>query len=221
MFQDGTRTLSWSIATLISLILAGCGGDSASNATGGEPQTTEQVASQEHTRPDKQYRQREPSTPQTSRPEVQIEDPILSEPLPVPVPAGEGPEPDLVEEDPVPKDQGRREGDAAGDDSTEVADPEPKAEQPDPVVARPTLHWEGPLTREDGSKLYPGEISGYRIYYRLRHQDDFRSLTLEGPDADSLPLDDFEPGAWEFAVSTLDTNGLESRRSEPVPVDLI
>ncbi|WP_417546880.1 fibronectin type III domain-containing protein [Marinobacter segnicrescens] len=97
----------------------------------------------------------------------------------------------------------------------------PETDSSGPVAERPVLHWDSPLTREDGSKLYPGEISGYRIYYRLRHEDGFRALKLEGPDAHSLALDHFNPGAYEFAVSTLDINGMESRRSEPVTVDLI
>lgn len=92
----------------------------------------------------------------------------------------------------------------------------------DPIfIERPTLQWDSPLTREDGSKLYPGEISGYKVYFRLRHQERFQTIVLEGPDANRLKLDDFDIGAYEFAVSTLDSAGLESRRSAPVPIDLI
>jgi hypothetical protein len=44
---------------------------------------------------------------------------------------------------------------------------------------------------------------------------------MEGPDAQSLAPNHFKPGAYEFALSTLDINDMESRRSEPVTVDLI
>lgn len=90
-----------------------------------------------------------------------------------------------------------------------------------PVPERPTLLWESPLTREDGTGLSPGEISGYKVYYRQRHEQSFKSLTLDGPETTQLKLDNFSQGAYEFSVSALDYNGLESRRTEAIPVDLI
>lgn len=86
---------------------------------------------------------------------------------------------------------------------------------------RPTLSWTPPATREDGSRLAVGEIRGYRLYFRLRHQDRFESITLDGPDATRFSLASLPPGAYEFTVTTLDQAGLESRRSEPVSIDLI
>lgn len=85
----------------------------------------------------------------------------------------------------------------------------------------PTLRWEAPLTREDGSRLYASDISGYRIYYRLRHEDRFEFIPLPGDAETEYPLDNFPPGAYEFSITTLDDNGLESRNSEAVVVDLI
>lgn len=93
--------------------------------------------------------------------------------------------------------------------------------QPQESIAPPTLHWEAPLTREDGSRLYASDISGYRIYYRLRHRDSYETISLSG-DADTrFPLEDFPPGAYEFSITALDDSGLESRRSDAVTVDLI
>ncbi|MDL0432431.1 fibronectin type III domain-containing protein [Marinobacter sp. TBZ242] len=91
----------------------------------------------------------------------------------------------------------------------------------DSLATPPTLRWEAPLTREDGSRLYSSDISGYRIYYRLRHEDDFDVIPLPGSAATEYPLEDFPPGAYEFSITTLDDNGLESRRSDAVVVDLI
>lgn len=90
-----------------------------------------------------------------------------------------------------------------------------------PLIPRPTLSWIPPATREDGSRLAVGEIRGYRLYFRLRHQDRFDALTLEGPDATRFSLAALPPGAYEFSVTTVDQAGLESRRSEPVVIDLI
>lgn len=85
----------------------------------------------------------------------------------------------------------------------------------------PTLRWEAPLTREDGSRLYSSDISGYRIYYRLRHQSEFEMIRLPGDADTQYPLEEFPPGAYEFSITTLDDKGLESRRSDTVTVDLI
>ena len=83
------------------------------------------------------------------------------------------------------------------------------------------LNWTAPLTREDGSSLKPGEIAEFRVYYRLRHQESFRVIRIESPSTTRLSLAEMTPGAYEFAITTVDIEGLESRRSAPVTVDLI
>lgn len=105
--------------------------------------------------------------------------------------------------------------------------------QPQPVVADntvpparavpdiPELSWSPPSTREDGSHLYPGEIQGYRLYYRLRYRTTFQVISLNGADKTHFTLDQFSPGAYEFSVTTIDNEGLESRRSSVVSVDVI
>lgn len=84
-----------------------------------------------------------------------------------------------------------------------------------------TLRWDAPLTREDGSRLYASDISGYRIYYRLRHRDSFEVISLSGDEDTRYQLEDFPPGAYEFSITALDDSGLESKRSDAVTVDLI
>lgn len=83
------------------------------------------------------------------------------------------------------------------------------------------LQWNAPATRADGSKLYAGEIRGYRIYYKLRHRDAYSTINIEGASSTSYPLDGFTPGVYDFSVSTLDTEGLESQRSQVVSVNII
>lgn len=94
----------------------------------------------------------------------------------------------------------------------------PSGQRSDQASERPILHWEAPVAREDRSRLYPHEIHGYRVYYRLRHQEEFRSKVVK---VNKLPLKPFDMGAYEFAVSTIDQKGRESRRSEPVSVNLL
>lgn len=83
------------------------------------------------------------------------------------------------------------------------------------------LSWSAPQTREDGSALKPGQIAGFRIYYRLRHEDRFNVIPVNNPQRTSQTLTDLPPGAYEFAITTVDAEGLESRRSPAVMVDLI
>lgn len=82
------------------------------------------------------------------------------------------------------------------------------------------LSWQPPLTREDGSSLYPGEIQGYRIYFKKAHHSQFQSIPLKDASKTTLVLDGFSPGVYHFSISTIDTNGLESRRSTMVRVNV-
>lgn len=238
--QEERKRLSWSLMVALSLAIAGCGGESDQSGTANAASNQSDTASQDTrtpqpatptssgpeqtTTPDEPEKsvaeEEESPPPQIAQPGEVIENPIFADPIPVPIPEGERPNPDTSD-----GNTGKSKDKPADRDEPEVAkpepEPEPKPEEPEPVAERPTLQWDSPLTRVDGSKLYPGEISGYRVYYRLRHQEEFESLVIDGPDTDSLTLDDFEPGAYEFAVSTLDVDGLESRRSDPVAVDLI
>mgnify|MGYP001627852312 CR=1 FL=1 len=237
--RDERRIVSWSLMAALSLVLAGCGGDSGTSSAATPQGTGAQTANQQERTPepptsqtpekqhqagtgqqDKAVADEGNAPPQIAQPGVVIENPIYAEPIAVPVPEGEGKKRGSDQAD---GDNRQPRDKPADDNEPEVAKPkpEPEPEEPDPVAQRPTLQWDSPLTREDGSKLYPGEISGYRVYYRLRHKKEFASVVVDGPGEQSLTLDDFRPGAYEFAVSTLDVNGMESRRSDPISVDLI
>lgn len=94
-------------------------------------------------------------------------------------------------------------------------------ERQEPSIAPARLIWRAPMTREDGSSLYPGEIRGYRVYFKLNHQADYQVMAVTDPLSTSLALDSFTPGVYQFAISTVDVNGLESRRSETIRVNVI
>jgi hypothetical protein len=93
--------------------------------------------------------------------------------------------------------------------------------QPMSASDRPTLRWEAPATREDGSRLYISDIKEYRIYYRLRHQETFKAIPLPVDKGTAFTLTRFKPGAYEFSVTAVDDQGRESRRSDGVAVNLI
>lgn len=83
-----------------------------------------------------------------------------------------------------------------------------------------TLDWDAPLTRVDGSKLYPGEIQGYRVYYRRPDESDFRVHTIDEANTTQWQPNTLPTGDYLFAVSTVDTTGLESARSETLRVTI-
>src|SRR5690554_6242075 len=55
------------------------------------------------------------------------------------------------------------------------------------------LTWSAPLTREDGSSLALGQIAGFRIYYRLRHQETYSVIAISNPTTNHYPLERLPP----------------------------
>lgn len=224
----------WPLMLAASLILAGCNNESTTSTLGSASAANEEEQTSQDTRAPAKGAGNPARTPEQEAliegdgseapreqdPDLIVEDPIFADPIPVPVP--DDAEPEVADEDPVEQEPAGKKptGEKPADDPV-TAEPEPEDREPEPVADRPTLQWDSPMTREDGSKLFPGEISGYRVYFRLRHQDKFQVMAVDGPDSNSLQLNDFDSGAYEFAISTVDSDGLESRRSEAVPVDLI
>ncbi len=193
----------WLPLILLTLVLTGCGGESSlSDNSTNDPRG--QQASQTNGAGNRYTEVGEPG-----------EDPLQSQ-LVDANPTAEA-TPESAVENPIFADPIRVSEDA----DPNIRDPEITDPEPDPVADRPVLQWDSPMTRVDGSKLFPGEISGYRVYYRLRHQDDYQSLVVDGPGSTRLELDEFRSGAYEFSVTAIDNDGLESRHSEPVPVDII
>ena len=96
-----------------------------------------------------------------------------------------------------------------------------KDQQKEKAYHRPTIRWNAPAGREDGSRLYASDIKEYRIYYRLRHKEKYKAISLSASQKTSYTLSNFPPGAYAFSVTVVDVNGRESRRSDQVFVNLI
>lgn len=84
-----------------------------------------------------------------------------------------------------------------------------------------TLVWQEPTAREDGSLLYPSDISEYHVYYKLSYESQFHVLSVSGASATQLPLSQFKPGIYDFEVTAVDQQGLESSPSQAVQVTVI
>ncbi len=87
--------------------------------------------------------------------------------------------------------------------------------------AIPTLVWQEPMTREDGSSLAPNEISQYHIYYRRAGDTQYKMIRLTDPSTTQLSLSGFASGIYDFEITAVDTNGLESPPSQTVRVTVI
>ena len=90
--------------------------------------------------------------------------------------------------------------------------------------ATSTLSWDAPTTRVDGTPLAPTEIQEFRVYYGvdiggnpLVVGPDYADFT--GENAAEITLDltpRAEPYVISFAITTVDTDGLQSELSETV-----
>lgn len=87
-------------------------------------------------------------------------------------------------------------------------------------ISKPELSWSLPFTREDGSALPAEQIAGFQIYYRLRHQNEHQVIAIDNPTATRHSLEGLPTGAYEFAITVLDIDGRESRKSAPVTADI-
>lgn len=83
-----------------------------------------------------------------------------------------------------------------------------------------TLVWQEPATRQDGTSLAPNEIGAYRIYYKRTDARSYKVITLTDPGATSLMLSGFSSGQYDFRITAVDTNGLESAPSRTVVVSI-
>ena len=79
--------------------------------------------------------------------------------------------------------------------------------------------WDAPTQRVNGEPLSVDEISKYHVYYSADGISE-KTAVAQSPETEIIigPLD---PANYKFQVSTIDTNGLESNRSDPYSLSLI
>ena len=84
-----------------------------------------------------------------------------------------------------------------------------------------TLSWDAPTTRVDGTPLDPADIAEYRVYYTINGEPQgIDPIVVNGTSAsETVTLEltpRVEPYVISFAITTVDTAGLESAQSETV-----
>jgi hypothetical protein len=77
-----------------------------------------------------------------------------------------------------------------------------------------TLSWNPPTDNTDGSALT--DLAGYRIYYGRNKQDLKRSVVIQNPGLTRYVIENLTPARWHFAMTSINSAGLESPRSQTV-----
>jgi hypothetical protein len=80
-----------------------------------------------------------------------------------------------------------------------------------PVAGGAAVQWVTPPSKADGSPL--DDLAGYRILFGRSADDLDNSVYIEDPAATSYTIDALESGVWYFAVSAVNSSGLEGTPS--------
>ncbi|ARN75004.1 fibronectin type III domain-containing protein [Oceanicoccus sagamiensis] len=90
-------------------------------------------------------------------------------------------------------------------------------EEAEPFSTSVTLSWSIPTTRLNGDPLTIAELAGYEIYYYLEGDDSNGDIiTINDGSATSQDIILTAPGTYNFAIATIDADGLESEISSPI-----
>jgi hypothetical protein len=77
-----------------------------------------------------------------------------------------------------------------------------------------TLSWYPPTRNVDGSALT--DLAGYRIYYGRDPTVLGRTVAITNAGLTSYVIENLEPGQWHFVMTSVNSQGVESRRADPV-----
>jgi hypothetical protein len=77
-----------------------------------------------------------------------------------------------------------------------------------------TLSWTPPMQNEDGSYLV--DLAGYWIYWGNNPGTYTNWMRIDNPGLTTIVIEDLVPGSWEFAMTSFNAAGVESRLSNAV-----
>ena len=80
-----------------------------------------------------------------------------------------------------------------------------------PATGRASLSWGSPGQNTDGTALT--DLVGYRIYYGSTASDLSQVAQVTDPLATSFTVTDLVSGTWYFALTAVNSEGVESERS--------
>jgi hypothetical protein len=76
-----------------------------------------------------------------------------------------------------------------------------------------TLSWLPPTVNTDGTALT--NLSGYRIHWGTQAGDYANSVSVDNAGLSSYTVDQLTPATWHFVVTAVNSNGVQSRLSNP------
>ena len=76
------------------------------------------------------------------------------------------------------------------------------------------MSWVAPTERTDGSPLT--DLAGFRVYYGVDARNRVAVAEVRDPALSSARIAGLLPGTWYFAVSAVDSQGVESELAGPV-----
>jgi cell division septation protein DedD len=152
-----------------------------------------------------------------------------TEPVSEPTPVTE-PEPTVAvepEPEPAPEPTAAVEPEPEpAPEPTAAVEPEPTAtvepeSEPEPTPTEPVvinysdinLSWTAPSEREDNQPISLSDIAGYKIYYGTNQDNYNNSVNVDDGTAEGYTFENFSSGTYYFVVTTLDTDGRESKYS--------
>jgi hypothetical protein len=77
-----------------------------------------------------------------------------------------------------------------------------------------TLSWNPPTENVDGSTLM--DLAGYRIYYGRDADQMTRTIVISNPGLTRYVVENLGPANWYFTMTSVNADGVESRRSPTV-----
>jgi hypothetical protein len=85
----------------------------------------------------------------------------------------------------------------------------------DPIaLGAATLSWNPPTQNTNGSPLT--DLAGYKIYYGRSKNFLNRSVTVDNPGLTRYMIENLAPAWWHFAMTSVNTTGQESPRTQTV-----
>lgn len=77
-----------------------------------------------------------------------------------------------------------------------------------------TLSWESPTLRRDKTPL--NDLAGFRVYWGKAEDSYAHSVQIDNPGVTTYVIDGLTPDLWYFAMTALDSSGVESGVSNQV-----
>jgi hypothetical protein len=83
-----------------------------------------------------------------------------------------------------------------------------------------TVEWTAPSQRENGDYLSISELKGYEIYYTTDISGKSAVINVKGGHTNKYDIDDLPADIYYFTMSAIDNEGLKSRMTDIIELDL-